>query len=629
MLVGLALLEAFSIGLFAILLVNLQRKDIHRRAEQRLSHQADSVVEQAEEALGQNHPELIRLSVRMMSQGPSVARVRISDPAGRTLLEDGKDGFGRPLEPEERAQIGTAAGTHARILTVQNYRWESVKPIYAGTTLYGYAWIESDRSWDTQELAGVVRGTILFALIWIGASAVLVLLITRGISRPLALLHRGTRELTLTPETSGSFPLPVPVGNEIGDLISAFNRMVAAIEEQRAGLRDTLSLLDSMLANAPVGFAFFDRYARTVRVNQIFADLTGLSIGRQLGRTPGELYAPEVASQFESALRRVFSTEQPVNDIEFHGAQDGGPWTWLVSAYPVRTAPTQVRWAGIIIRDVSERVRDEEALRKTEKLAATGRLAASIAHEINNPLEGLTNLLYLLKSFCGLTGPAFEYVQMAEHQTRRIAEIAQKTLRFYRQSTLPVRAPVVELIDSIIDLYKARMHTLNVHLERDCDPELTLFCYEGEIRQVLANFVGNAVDAMPSGGQLYVRACRSRRWDDSLAVGVRITVADTGTGMTPEVRSRIFEAFFTTKDATGTGLGLWVSQEIIEKHRGLVHVRSRAAAAVQPQTVPADGESNPAFGPPSPTAAFSGTVFNIFLPDDESLVNRKRFTSGA
>jgi PAS domain S-box-containing protein len=614
MLFGLVLLEALSIGLFAILLVQLQRRDIHRRAEQRLAYEADSIVEQAEEALREQRPGWIALSARTMSESPSVTRVRVTDPAGVTLYESGDDGLARPLDAEERAQIPLAgSGTGARVITVDRYRWESVEPIYSGSILYGYAWVESDRRWDTAELSSVIRGTVLFGLIWIGASALLVPLMTRSISGPLAVLQRATRELASKPEPNGTFPLTITVNNEIGDLITAFNGMVAAVEEQRAGLRDTLSLLDSMLAHAPVGFAFYDRSARTVRVNHIFADLTGISVGRQLGRTPDELFPVEVAGQFHDALLRVFSTEEPVSDLEFRGAATTSPWTWLVSAYPVRTSPNQVRWAGIIIRDVSERVRSEEALRKTEKLAATGRLAASIAHEINNPLEGLMNLLYLLRTFSGLSGPALDYVNMAEDQTRRIAEIAQKTLRFYRQSTLPVRARVAELIDSILDLYKSRMHTLNIQLERECDAEITLFCYEGEIRQVLANFVGNAIDAMSGGGRLLVRVRRSRSWSGSQTEGVRITVADTGSGMTPQVRSRIFEAFFTTKEAVGTGLGLWVSQEIIEKHKGRVHVRSRAAGSV--------GESGR-----DSAEQNSGTVFQLFLPDDESLGSRQRPT---
>jgi PAS domain S-box-containing protein len=604
MIFGLALLEAISIGLFAVLLVHLQQVDIHRRAAHRLAQQADSISQQSLEALQQKRGDWVSIAVHMMAQAPSVSRVRITDPGGNLLFESSDDGASLPLDAEERAQIPLvrAHGT-PQVFTVDKYRWESAKSIYAGSTLYGLVWIESNRAWDTEELSGVIRGTVLFGLIWMGASALLVLLLARGISQPLAILHRGTRELVSLPESSARFPLPVPVNNEIGELITAFNRMVAAIEEQRAGLRDTLSLLDSMLAAAPVGFAFFDRYSRFVRVNHVFADLAGISVSRLMGRTPREMLPAEVAHGLEDALRNVFSSEEPQNDLELRGENTNGPWTWLVSAYPVRTSPSQVRWAGIIVRDVSERVRSEEALRRTEKLAATGRLAASIAHEINNPLEGLTNLLYLLRVYSGLSGQALEYVQLAEHQTKRISEIAQKTLRFYRQSTLPVRARVVELIDSIVDLYRARAHTLNIQMACECDPEITLFCYEGEIRQVLANLIGNAVDATSAGGSIRVAARRSQRWRDSEIPGVRFTIADTGTGMTAKVRNRIFEAFFTTKEATGTGLGLWVSQEIIEKHSGAVHVRSRAAEG---------------------GAANSGTVFQLFIPDDETLGVRSR-----
>jgi signal transduction histidine kinase len=183
---------------------------------------------------------------------------------------------------------------------------------------------------------------------------------------------------------------------------------------------------------------------------------------------------------------------------------------------------------------------------------------------------------------------------MAEHEVRRVAEIAQQTLRFYRQSTLPGRANLVELIDSVLDLYRGRLGNLAISVERDFDPQLTVFCYSGEIRQVFANLVGNAIDAVPPGGRIHVRVRPSHDWRQPELKGVRFTVADTGSGMDPEVRERIFEAFFTTKDATGTGLGLWVSYEIIQKHRGTIRVRSRATGSSQP----------------------SGTVFQIFLPDD-------------
>jgi signal transduction histidine kinase len=241
----------------------------------------------------------------------------------------------------------------------------------------------------------------------------------------------------------------------------------------------------------------------------------------------------------------------------------------------------------------------EQALFDSEKLAATGRLAASIAHEINNPLEAITNLLFLLRNFSDLGEPALRYVSMAEHEARRIAEIAQQTLRFYRQSTLPIRADVGGLADSVLDLYKGRLNTLNIEVERQFQADADLFCFEGEIRQVIANLVGNAVDAIPDGGRIIIRARPSRQWNSKGAHGVRLTVADTGSGMTPEIRKRIFEAFFTTKESTGTGLGLWVSHEIIAKHHGHVSVRSRTSSS---------GRSH-------------GTVFQIFLPDNETLSN--------
>jgi PAS domain S-box-containing protein len=407
-----------------------------------------------------------------------------------------------------------------------------------------------------------------------------------------------------SPEQSGSFPLPVSVHNEIGDLIDAFNRMVASIAEQRAGLNDTLSLLDSMLANAPIGLAFFDRQCRIVRVNQIFADMTGVPVSRHLGRTLPELLPQPVARELENTVLRVFSSEEPVRDLELEGqgGKLGRPWTWLASAYPVRTNPLQVRWVGVIVLDASDRKRSENALRKTEKLAATGRLAASIAHEINNPLEAITNLLFLLHNFCELQDPALNYVVMAQHEARRISEITQQTLRFYRQSTLPGRANMAELLDSVLSLYQGRLNTLNIRVERDYDPAMDLFCFAGEIRQVFANLVGNAIDATSAGGRLVIRARRSRNWKDPSQTGVRFAVADNGAGMEPEVLSRVFEAFFTTKEVTGTGLGLWVSHEIILKHKGLVRVRSRTT----PEGPVAEGRR-------------SGTIFLLFFPDDPKL----------
>jgi len=595
MLAGLVLLEALSIVLFGTILTEQQRREVYDRAQHRLAHQATSLALQAKEALQQERPDWAGLSATMMGEAPSVALAKITDPSGKILFVSRGDKANAALDPAEQAQIPLMTRDEPRVFEFANQRWEGVKPIYAGGALRGFAWVETDRAWDHEQLDAILRSTVIFGVIWIVASALLVLLMAHSISRPLGILLRGTRSLMSSPENSGKFPLPVTGHNEIAHIIEAFNRMVASIDEQRSGLNDTLSLLDSMLANAPIGLAFFDRRGRFVRVNQVFADMTGEPLSRHLGRTLPELLPQPVAQQLEDTVWRVFEQEQPARDLELTvQAEAQRASTWLASAYPVRTTPQQVRWVGVIMLDASERKRSEEALRKTEKLAATGRLAASIAHEINNPLEAITNLLFLLRNYCELADPALGYVVMAEHEARRISEITQQTLRFYRQSTLPARANMSELLDSVLTLYHSRLSTLNIQLERDYDATMDLFCFAGEVRQVFANLVANAIDATPEGGRLMVRARRSRNWRDPEQTGVRFVIADTGLGMEPEVCARAFEPFFTTKEVTGTGLGLWVSQEIIVKSRGLVHVRSRTARE----------------------GASPGTVFQIFLPDD-------------
>jgi len=599
MLAGLVLLELLSIVLFGVLLVNKQGSEIRQRTRQRLANQAMSLALQAKEALEQDKPGWVGTSVRTMGDSPNVRFAKVTDPSGNMLFVSKGEAEDFKLEPDEIAQISKLKKDQLAVFTPGRGRMEGASPVYTGSNLRGFVWVENNPAGADEIREIIVRSTILFAVIWIAASTLLVLLASEAITGPLAILHRGTRALVGSTGDGSSFPLPVTVQNEFGDLIEAFNSMVASIEEQRSGLNDTLSLLDSMLANAPIGLAFFDRHARFVRVNAAFAEMTGVSLSRHLGRTLPELLSQPVAKQLEDAVLRVFATEELVHALELSGP--GGelkrPWTWLVSAYPVRTTTSQVRWVGVMVMDASERKRSEEALRRSEKLAATGRLAASISHEINNPLEAITNLLFLLRNFCALDAAALNYVTMAEHEARRITEITQQTLRFYRQSTMPARINMGELLDSVLSLFQVRLNTLGINVERKYDPAMDLYCFGGELRQVIANLVGNAMDATTGGGRLIIRARRSRQWNEPDLEGVRITVADTGTGIEPGVREHIFEAFFTTKDVTGTGLGLWVSREIILKHRGLVHVRSR----------------------PASKGGSSGTVFQLFFPDNLDL----------
>ena len=239
-----------------------------------------------------------------------------------------------------------------------------------------------------------------------------------------------------------------------------------------------------------------------------------------------------------------------------------------------------------------ERDRAAASLLQSEKLAAVGRLASSIAHEINNPLESITNLIYIVRNNPGLPEEARAQLELAESELQRAAEITKQSLRFHRQTTRPLPITAEALFLPVLALYKGRLVNSSIHLSTDFRGESRVICYEGEIRQVLSNLIGNAIDAMRTGGELKIRASCRKDWKTN-ASGLSIVVADSGHGMSEEVRQRVFDAFYTTKGIGGTGLGLWVSAEIIAKHKGTLKVRSNVEARRR------------------------GTSFRLFLPDFE------------
>jgi signal transduction histidine kinase len=226
----------------------------------------------------------------------------------------------------------------------------------------------------------------------------------------------------------------------------------------------------------------------------------------------------------------------------------------------------------------------QEALRRSEKLAVTGRLAASIAHEINNPLEGITNLLYLMQMEAA-TEPLRSYLQMAEQELARVTEITKHTLRFYREPHQPKNIDLVGVLDSILTLYNSRLLAADVKVKREYrHPTIMIHSSPGELRQVTANLVGNAIDAMRGGGQLRLRASIETGHGGETEHGgqgqpqARLTIADTGCGIPRDVLPTIFEPFVTTKGETGTGLGLWVTREIVTKNKWSMRIRSRSEA---------------------------------------------------
>jgi C4-dicarboxylate-specific signal transduction histidine kinase len=215
----------------------------------------------------------------------------------------------------------------------------------------------------------------------------------------------------------------------------------------------------------------------------------------------------------------------------------------------------------------------QQALLRAEKLAVTGRLAASIAHEINNPLEALTNLLYLMRSG-GTLQDVKHYLDDADQELARVAEITKQTLRFYREPTQPTATEVTAVVESVLVLYDSRIVSAEVSVERENLAACALaLSSAAELRQVLANIIGNAIDAIRGGGRLRIRIS-DEPYLDGDPNKIRLTIADTGSGIAPEVLPTIFEPFVTTKGETGTGLGLWVTSEIIKKNGWAIRVRS-------------------------------------------------------
>lgn len=224
-------------------------------------------------------------------------------------------------------------------------------------------------------------------------------------------------------------------------------------------------------------------------------------------------------------------------------------------------------------RDITERLQTEEALRKSERLAAMGRMAGIIAHEINNPLEAITNAFFLLRDHPSLDESARNYARIADQELARVARITSQTLGFYREPQESMPLKIQRVLDDVLELQERRLQLNNVTLEKDYQRSGEILGFPSELKQVFLNLTANAIHAMPNGGRLRVRVCDTVN-PRSGRQGVRVTVCDTGTGIRPEDAKRLFEPFFSTKAAKGTGLGLWISKGIVTKYEGTIRFRS-------------------------------------------------------
>ncbi len=348
--------------------------------------------------------------------------------------------------------------------------------------------------------------------------------------------------------------------------------------------------LESIYQNTPVGLALFDPVTfRYLRINDELASIIGLPKDQIIGRSILDI-ASGVATIGE--LFRQVATGNPIRGLIIEGelaTKPGVQRAWNVNYFPVYGSDGKITGITTATLEITQQKKTEAALIQSEKLAAVGRLASSISHEINNPLEAITNLLYLIALDPGLPPELKVYVSLAQSELSRVSQIATQTLRFHRQAVARTLVTAAQLVDAVLNLYQGRLSNSGIRVIARYSTQTPILCFENDIRQVLNNLIANAIDAMRSGGQLLIRAHNTTDLPTGRP-GVRISIADTGHGMSPTTLNRLFEPFYTTKDLNGTGLGLWISQGIVVRHQGRLQVRS------------------------TQHPVHHGTIFSLFLP---------------
>ncbi|MDE1162300.1 MAG: response regulator [Acidobacteriaceae bacterium] len=364
--------------------------------------------------------------------------------------------------------------------------------------------------------------------------------------------------------------------------VSALLRLRRAESLSSLAAREWQATFDAMSE----GLALVDSTGILMRANRAFLEL--------LHFVPSEIEGRAIAEVFESRFSISFAeflTRSASSSVELSSGT-----CWLRLSYDrLQGDPRNETGSVLLLADITDYKKLQETVRHSERLAATGRLAHIIAHEINNPLEALSNLLYLVQNNTPTTNPSYEFVEQASAELKRISEITKQILAYHRESKRPIPTPANELLEGTVAMFRAQMLSNRIKLLSEIRCTAMVSVHPGEIRQVFGNLISNSLDAMGThDGHLRIR-CANASDTQSGARGVRFTFSDNGAGIPPNVLPRIFEAFYTTKDLEGSGIGLWLSSEILEKHHGHMKIRTRTE------------------GP------YRGTLFSIFIPMSGSL----------
>jgi PAS domain S-box-containing protein len=374
-------------------------------------------------------------------------------------------------------------------------------------------------------------------------------------------------------------------------------RDVSVRKQAEEALRQNQERLAAIIGSAMDAFITVDKDQRIIVFNAAAAKVFGCPADEAIGQTL-EHFIPERFREAHHRHVQTFGSTGATSRTMYspgtlYGRRANGEEFPLEATISQATIGKEKLYT-VIVRDLTQRMQTEAALMRSEKLATVGRLAATVAHEINNPLEAVVNLLYLAEQNPTLDEAAREHLRMAGAEVARAAHIARQTLSFSKGGSAFSRFRTTDVLESVLAMLERKLRNKEVICEKEFAGQVEIWGVENEIRQVLWNLLSNSLDAVSTGGRIRLRVSPSHR--NGGVNGVRVTVADNGSGISVDHMPHVFEPFFTTK-ATGNGLGLWITSEIVKKHGGSIRVRSRNGA----------GER-------------TATVFSVFLPAEAANV---------